>query len=61
MAFLGMAVGNAMESAANLFRYRSSSTYYANGDTAMDTNWWKMASQTMNYVTLSVWSIAAVT
>jgi len=56
-----MAVGNAMESAMNLFRYRSSSTYYTNGDTAMDTNWWKLASQTMNYVELGVWGVAAVT
>ena len=56
-----MAVGNAMDSAVNLFRYRSSSTYYNNGDTAMDTNWWKLASQTMNYVLLGVWGVAAIT
>ena len=61
MAFLGLAVGNAAEIATNLFRYRSSSTYYANGDTAMDTNWWKLASQTMNYISLGVWGTAALT
>ena len=44
MAFLGLAVGNAAEIAINLFKYRSSSTYYNNGDTAMDTNWWKLGS-----------------
>ena len=61
MAFLGLAIGNAAEIAMNLFRYRSSSTYYSNGDTAMDTNWWKLASQTMNYVSLGVWGLAALT
>ena len=61
IAFLGLAIGNAAESALQLFRYRSSSTYYNNGDTAMDTNWWKLASQTMNYVFLGVWGVAALT
>ena len=61
IAFLGLAMGNAVEIALNLFRYRSSSTYYESGDTAMDTNWWKLASQTMSYVTLSVWGLAAIT
>ena len=61
MAFLGLAVGNTAEIAMNLFKYRSSSTYYNNGDTAMDTNWWKLGSQTMNYVSLGVWGLAAIT
>ena len=61
MAFLGLAIGNTAEIAMNLFKYRSSSTFYANGDTAMDTNWWKLASQTMNYVSLGVWGLAALT
>ena len=61
LAFLGLAIGNTAEIAMNLFKYRSSSTYYNNGDTAMDTNWWKLASQTVNYVSLGVWGLAALT
>ena len=65
VAFLGMALGNAATLGLNLFRYRAAglTTYYDNGTTAWSggTNWWKLASQTMAYVNLAVWGVAALT
>ena len=42
MAFLGLAVGNAVEIAYNLFKIKGKSDYYSYGDIIMpNNNWWK--------------------
>ena len=45
LAFLGMAIEHGVMAGLTLFRYRSASTYYDDGDTIFTTaNWWKLAN-----------------
>ena len=60
MAFLGVAIGQFTMIALNTFRYKSSSTYYDNGD-VLGTNWWKYSNQLSAYSGLVLWGTATFT
>ena len=59
MAFLLLAFYNTLALALPLFRYRSSSTYYSNGDTVMSTNFWKFTKY-VYYLSFSIWTFAFI-
>ena len=62
MTFFGIAVGLAAGSAMQLFRYRSASDYYDDGDTVFgDRNWWRYSNIAPQYFYLGMGSLAAAT
>ena len=64
LTFLGTAFGFIAGSGLMLFRYRSASTYYADGDTVFgssSSNYWKMSNVFQQYFFLAMGTIAFVT
>ena len=59
MTFLAVAIGAASHTALDLFRYRSSSTYFDAGD-ILGTNYWKLSYQIGAYACLSIWIVLAL-
>ena len=60
VTFFIVALTNTMLTADSLFRYRSSSTYYDDGD-VLGTNYWKLANQLSGYFWLGAFGIATIT
>ena len=52
---------NAAGLAAKIFRYRSATDYYDDGDVLGDTNYWQLSNQIGGYFWLGAFSTAAVT
>lgn len=52
---------NAGSMAVQLFRYRSASDYYDDGDILGDTNYWQLGNQIGSYFWLGAFSTAAIT
>ena len=62
MTFLSIANSLAVYSAAQLFRYRSESDFYADGDTVFgDTNYWRYSNIIPQYFYLGMGSLATFT
>ena len=60
VTFFVTAMMSTLFTAASLFRYRSSSTYYDDGD-VLGTNYWKLANVYGSYFWLGAFGIATVT
>ena len=63
LMFLGAALGLAAGPALELFRYRSATDYYANGDTVFGStsNYWEMSHLVANYFYLGMGGLAFFT
>jgi len=59
MTFLGMAIETGLMAGLELFRYRSASTYYDDGNIS-STNWWKLANLIEGYASLSIAGILTI-
>jgi len=59
LAFLGMAIETGLMAGLELFRYRSASTYYDDGNISA-TNWWKLANMIEQYAGLSLAGILTI-
>ena len=59
VTFLAVAIGAATHVALDLFRYRSSSTYFDAGDIT-GTNYWRLSYQIGAYGGLASWIVLAI-
>jgi hypothetical protein len=61
LAFLGLAVEHGLMAGLELFRYRSSSTYYDDADTiGMSQNWWKYANLAEQWTALVLGGVLTI-
>ena len=60
-AYFVTALMNTVYTSLESFRYRSSDTFYDDGDVLGTHNYWKIANLVHGYSSVAFWSVATVT
>ena len=60
LTFLGVAVGHALYSGLNYFRYHHTTDYYLEGD-SLTTNYWYLGEHIHEYSGMAIWGVISVT